>query len=80
MRFEGVEPAGPGLVAAVEHLLGSFGAGGPADGGAAHLEFPGNLPDAVSLVKEGVDDRVAFTQTASMGDISFAVGRPRKGQ
>ncbi|MFJ8062954.1 hypothetical protein [Streptomyces sp. NPDC096142] len=59
--LEGVKLAGPGLVTAVEYLLGCFGSGCPADGTAAHVQFPDDLPDAVSLVKEGVDDRVAFT-------------------
>jgi hypothetical protein len=56
----GVELAGPGLASSAQQLFGDRCASGAADGVAAHVQFPGDLADAMSLGQQGMDGRVAF--------------------
>ncbi len=61
--FVGVEPAGPRLMSSAQQLFGDRGAGGAAHGVAAHVQFPGDLTDAVPLGRQSMDGCVAFADT-----------------
>jgi hypothetical protein len=67
VSFVGVDLAGPGLTPSGQQFFGGLGAGGATHGVAAHVQFPGDLADAVSLGQQSVDGRMAFADTGLDG-------------